>query len=134
MHKRCCGRVYWSPTARIGSVKMRRRISTRERVDIFHRNDGKCHLCGLRIDAGQAWEVSHDTPLQMGGADEGGNLKPAHAKCHRIHTASVDLPQIAKAKRREAAFRGAKAPSRNPLPAGKKSPWRKKLNGQVVPR
>lgn len=113
---------------------MRRRISTRERVDIFQRNDGRCHLCGGRIDAGQAWEVSHDTPLQMGGADEGDNLKPAHAKCHRIHTASVDLPQIAKAKRREASFRGAKAPSRNPLPFGRNSRLKRKVNGQVVPR
>ena len=112
----------------------RRRISTRERVDIFHRNDGRCHLCGGRIDAGQAWEVSHDTPLELGGADEGDNLKPAHAKCHRLHTASIDLPQIAKAKRREAAFRGAKAPSRNPLPGSKSSQWKRRMNGEWVKR
>ncbi len=112
----------------------RRRISTRERIDIFQRNDGRCHLCGGRIDAGQAWEVSHDTPLEMGGADEGDNLKPAHAKCHRIHTATVDVPQIRKAQRREAKHIGAKAPSRNPLPGSKSSPWKRTFSKGWVPR
>lgn len=110
---------------------MRRRISTRERVDIFQRNDGRCHLCGGRITSGEAWEVSHDTPLEMGGADEGDNLKPAHAKCHRAHTAKVDIPQIRKAQRREAKHIGAKAPSRNPLPGSKASGIRKRMNGKV---
>ena len=37
----------------------RRRISTRERVDIFHRWAGQCHLCGGRITAGERWDVEH---------------------------------------------------------------------------
>lgn len=109
----------------------RRRISTRERVDIFQRNGGVCHLCQGRITSGEAWEVSHDTPLEMGGADEGDNLKPAHAKCHRIRTATVDVPQIRKAQRREAKHIGAKAPSRNPLPGSKASGIRKRMSGKV---
>lgn len=112
---------------------MRRRISTRERVDIFGRNNGICHLCSMKIDAGQEWDVSHDTPLEMGGADEGDNLKPAHRRCHRHHTATVDVPVIRKTQRKEARHLGAKQ-SRNPLPGGRNSPLRKKLNGQVVPR
>jgi len=112
----------------------RRRISTRERVDIFQRNDGRCHLCGTRIIAGEAWEVSHDTPLEMGGADEGDNLKPAHVKCHRAHTAQVDIPQIRKAQRREAKHLGCKAPSRRPMPFGKASKWKKKLTGEICKR
>lgn len=112
----------------------RRRIGTRERANIFLANGGRCHLCEGLIRPGEAWEVSHDTPLEMGGADEGDNLKPAHAKCHRAHTAQVDIPQIRKAQRREAKHIGAKAPSRNPLPCGRRSRLKKKLNGQVVER
>lgn len=113
---------------------MRRRISTRERVDIFQRNGGICHLCHGAITAGQAWEVSHDTPLELGGADEGDNLKPAHAKCHRVHTATVDVPTIRLAQRREAIHIGAKAPSRNPMPFGRSSKLKRKLDGTVVER
>lgn len=93
----------------------RRHISARERVAIFKRWDGVCHLCGGKISVGDAWEVSHDIPLEMGGADEGDNLKPAHRKCHRAHTSEVDAPQIAQAKRREAAHIGARAESKNPI-------------------
>lgn len=112
---------------------MRRRISPRERLDIFTRNGGCCHLCGLRIDAGQEWDVSHDRPLELGGEDEGENLKPAHRRCHRIHTATEDVPRIAKAKRQQAAFLGAKT-SKKPMPFGRSSKFKRKLDGRIVQR
>lgn len=108
----------------------RRSISTRERVDIFTRNGGLCHLCGLRIDAGQEWDVSHDRPLELGGEDGGDNLKPAHRRCHRVHTAKEDVPRIAKAKRQQARHLGIKRTSR-PLPGSKASGIRKRMNGEV---
>lgn len=89
---------------------MRRSISTKDRVRLFAMHGGVCHMCGGRITVGEAWEVSHDTPLAMGGADDDANRKLAHKKCHRDHTSGVDIPQIAKAKRREAAHLGAKKP------------------------
>lgn len=95
----------------------RRRISTTERVKIFQRHDGTCHLCGGKIGPGEAWDVSHDIPLELGGADDDTNRKPAHRKCHRDHTAKVDAPTIAKAKRREAVNMGAKAPAKAKIPA-----------------
>lgn len=112
---------------------MRRRIGTRERVDIFQRNGGTCHLCGLKVQPGQEWDVSHETPLELGGADEGDNLKVAHRRCHRMHTATVDVPIIRRAQRKEANHIGARV-SRNPLPFGRKSRLKRKLNGQVVER
>lgn len=87
----------------------RRRISTKERLAIFTRENGTCHLCKGPVTVGQPWDVSHDIPLELGGADEGDNLKVAHKHCHRDHTARVDLPTIAKAKRREAKHVGARA-------------------------
>lgn len=93
----------------------RRRISTSERVAIFERNSGLCHMCGLVIAAGEAWEISHDRPLALGGEDVGDNLKPAHKSCHRAHTSAEDAPRIAKAKRQHANHIGATAPTSSPL-------------------
>jgi len=113
---------------------MRKSLSTRDRLRIFTRHGGICHLCGGKVQAGEAWEVSHDTPLELGGADDDENRKPAHRKCHRQHTADVDLPNIARAKRREARHRGAKAPSARPLPGSRASGWKQKISGEWVRR
>ena len=110
----------------------RRRISTRERVDIFQRNGGVCHLCAGRISVGEAWDVEHVIPLAQGGDDDGDNLKPAHRKCHAAKS-KADATNTARAKRREARHIGARESS-NPLPFGRKSRLKKKLNGQVVER
>lgn len=83
-------------------------LSTAARVRIFRAHNGVCHLCGTKIQVGQAWDVSHDVPLEIGGADDDTNRKPAHRSCHRDHTAKVDVPTIAKAKRREAKQLGVK--------------------------
>lgn len=105
----------------------RRSLSTTQRVRIFEAHGGVCHLCEGKIQIGQPWDVSHETPLEMGGADDETNMKPAHRVCHRAHTAAVDVPQIARAKRRQAKHLGAV--QKRPW-----SPYRKKLNGQVVRR
>lgn len=106
----------------------RARLSTSARVRVFEAAGGVCHLCGGKIHIGEGWDVSHEIPLALGGLDAAKNMLPAHRKCHRRHTADVDIPDIAKAKRREAKYIGAK----------QKRLWhptlRKKLNGEVVPR
>jgi 5-methylcytosine-specific restriction endonuclease McrA len=116
-------------------MTVRRRIPTRERLDIYNRHAGKCYLCGQAAQVNDLWDVEHIIPLEMGGDEEPGskNLAPAHRRCHRVKT-SLDLMNIAKAKRRAANHLGAKAPSRSPLPGGRNSKWRKKLDGTVVPR
>ena len=89
----------------------RRRISTRERAKIFDAAQGLCHMCGLKIEAAQAWEVSHPIPIACGGADDATNHAPAHKTCHRVHTATVDAPLIAKVRRQRQAHIGAKQSS-----------------------
>lgn len=93
----------------------RRRIPTRERVALFAREGGRCHLCGGLVSVGQKWDLSHEVPLALGGADDTSNWRVAHAACHRAHTAATDVPNIARAKRREAAHIGAAAPPSRPL-------------------
>ena len=113
----------------------RKSISTRERLRLFNLHGGICHLCGGKIDgAREAWDINHEIPLELGGADDDENRKPAHRKCHQDHTAKTDIPNIARAKRREAKHFGAKAPPRHIIPGSKASPWKRKLNGQTVRR
>ncbi|MGI9297057.1 MAG: HNH endonuclease signature motif containing protein [Gammaproteobacteria bacterium] len=113
----------------------RKSLSTRERLRLFTLHKGICHICEGRIDgAREAWEISHELPLELGGADDDENRKPAHYKCHRALTAEQDIPRIAKAKRREARHLGAKAPSSRPIPGSKASGWRKRMDGRVERR
>jgi 5-methylcytosine-specific restriction enzyme A len=93
----------------------RKSISKKQRIEIFERFGGYCHICNLQITAGQEWDVSHEIPLAMGGADEGDNLKPAHRKCHRQFTSEVDAPRIAKTNRMRAKHIGAKPPPKKKI-------------------
>ncbi len=112
----------------------RRRWSTTARVRIFLAAEGQCHVCGGRIAVGDRWELSHLVPLELGGPDTEENLRPAHYRCHRDLTARVDVPAIAKAKRRQAAHIGACTPSRRPMPGGRASKWKRTMDGRLVRR
>ena len=94
---------------------MRRSLTQLQRARIFDDAHGLCHLCGLKIQAGQPWDVEHIIPLAMGGEDGGDNLRPAHKTCHAPKTAA-DVKAIAKVKRIRAKHIGAKQPSRFPKP------------------
>jgi 5-methylcytosine-specific restriction protein A len=94
----------------------RRRLSTQDRAKVFDASYGICHMCGLKIDAGQEWEASHRIPLACGGADDMSNISPAHRRCHRTHTAQVDAPLIAKVRRQHQNHIGAKTTAR-PIPS-----------------
>lgn len=112
----------------------RRHIPTKARVELFVAHDCRCHICGHRIDgARERWDVEHIIPLALGGEDARSNWAPAHVACHREKT-KQDAADIGRARRVHARHIGAKAPSRNPLPGGKRSRWKIKINGEVVPR
>lgn len=112
----------------------RRRIGTKERAAIFAAAGGVCHLCGGKITApAEAWDVEHIIPLALGGDDDGDNLRPAHAKCHRAKTAQ-DATNTARAKRREAAHTGAKSKPRAVIPGSKSSGWKRRIDGTTVRR
>lgn len=85
----------------------RARLSARDTAKLFAEHDGRCHLCGLKIQAGQAWERSHPIPLAAGGADDWSNWAPAHVKCHARQTAEVDAGLIAKVRRQHQKHIGA---------------------------
>jgi 5-methylcytosine-specific restriction endonuclease McrA len=101
---------------------------------LFLKHGGICHICGGKISEGERWEVSHEIPLELGGDDDDVNAKPAHHKCHRHQTSTVDIPAIAKAKRLQVRHLGAKAPSKRPMPGSRASKWKRRMDGTVVPR
>ena len=111
----------------------RRSISTRERTALFLAAGGKCAHCGVKIQPGQRWDLDHCRPLELLGKDEPSNWQVLCAPCHRAKTAD-DVQRIRKAQRSQATHIGAKAPSRNPLPFGRKSRLKKKVSGEVVER
>lgn len=110
----------------------RKSISAKARLKVFQDHSGVCHICGGKIVVGEAWDVEHVIPFAMGGADDETNWVPAHRKCHRTKTVE-DVGNIAKAKRREARHRGVRV-SRSPLPFGKQSKWKRKMDGTIVKR
>ena len=87
-------------------MSKRRKLTKAQRVGVFNRHGGICHLCKGPITVGQLWEVSHPIPLELNGKDDETNWEPAHKTCHRVETSTKDIPTIAKAKRREAAHLG----------------------------
>ena len=109
------------------------RITAKMRADIFMRHGGVCHLCSMKVIPGEGWDVSHEIPLEAGGKDDESNWLVAHRKCHRTHTSKVDAPLIAKVKRIHQRHIGAKK-SRTPMPFGRGSKLKRKMDGTIVRR
>lgn len=110
----------------------RRSLTKAQRVRVFDAGNGICHLCGTKIQIGEEWDVSHDIPLEAGGADEPENMKPAHRTCHRAHTAEVDAPLIAKVKRQRQKHIGIRKPSR--FATARDGKFKAKVGGGIVLR
>ena len=112
----------------------RKRRTAQQREAICVANNWICHICGLPIDpVRQRWELDHPIPLANGGTDEDEALKPAHARCHLDKTVG-DIGKIAKGKRMRARHLGTKPPPQRIMPGSRRSKWKKKLDGTVVPR
>lgn len=111
----------------------RKRLTTLQRFELLQREHHRCHLCNGKIYPGQGWDVSHEIPLELLGADDDTNRRAAHRKCHRVHTATVDIPAIARAKRIEAKHHAGRSSSR-PMRGGRNDTLKRKMDGTVVVR
>lgn len=106
-----------------------------QRVRLFERAHGICHICQQRIQVGALWELEHVVPLEDGGADDDSNIGPAHIACHRQKTAA-EATARAKTRRIRAKHIGATGPGRSatPLPCGRRSGLKKTMFNGIVPR
>jgi 5-methylcytosine-specific restriction endonuclease McrA len=114
----------------------RKKLTPRQRLAIWERDKGICCLCSHPIDGvRQKWIVEHLRALELGGTDTDDNMGVAHVACAdgKTHGKSGDHSMAAKAKRQKRRHIGIKE-TKNPLPGGKGSKWKKKVGGGVVPR
>lgn len=112
----------------------RRSVSSKERLRLFMLHGGICHLCGVKIDGvRQAWQVEHVIPWALTRDDSDANRQPAHVNCHKVKTAK-DVDDIARAKRREQSYMGARRGPKSVMPGSKASGWKKRMDGSVVRR
>lgn len=102
----------------------RKAMSPSRRLRIWEREHGVCCLCHEEIDGvREPWTVEHKRALGLGGEDTDENCGPAHESCRRAKD-KVDVPAIARAKRRKAKMLGIKKPSRFPkAPPGYEYVW-----------
>ena len=111
---------------------MRREFSSKTKTAAWERANGQCEACTARLSPGHT-HYDHIVPDALGGEPILENVQVLCSACHGRKTAKQDVPRIAKAKRQQRAHIGANS-SKKSFPCGKRSKWRKKLNGEVVPR
>ena len=106
-------------------------LSGRRKLAIWEREGGKCMLCGVKLMTGQ-FIYEHVRALELGGTDTDDNIRLTCKPCAKEKT-KKDHKMTAKAKRVKQNHLGLKQ-SRSPLPYGKPSKWKRKIDGSVVPR
>jgi 5-methylcytosine-specific restriction protein A len=103
------------------------------KADAWLRCKGACEKCGLVLKPG-GFAYDHVIPVAMGGDATLRNCEVLCDGCHGEKTGKGDVPQIAKAKRQQAAHIDTKTKSRRPLPGGKDSGVKLKIGGGTEPR
>lgn len=114
------------------AVEPRKHLTAKQKLQMFVEAGGICCVCGCKIDGvKEAWD-EHVNPLWLNGDNSAPNRAPAHAKCARSKT-SEEAEVRAKIRNTAEKHFGAKTSSQ-PMPCGRKSRFKKKMNGQVVER
>lgn len=111
----------------------RREFPRRVKLAAFERAGGRCEGCTARLMPGK-FEYDHRIPCALGGEPTLANCVVRCTACHGVKTAHKDVPDIARAKRRQARHVGARTPPRHVIPGSKLSRWKKRLDGTVVER
>jgi 5-methylcytosine-specific restriction protein A len=103
------------------------------KVAAFQRSKGRCERCTALLYPGK-FEYDHRLADTFGGEPTLDNCMVLCIACHDAKTYSSDIPAAAKSNRVRAKHIGAKSPSRTPLPFGRASKFKRKLDGSIVPR
>lgn len=115
------------------SVESRKALSPKQRLKLWIDRGGICCLCHQKIDGTREGFVDeHILPLWLGGSNDWSNRGVAHIKCAQRKTAD-ETQRRAKVRRTAERHFGAHKSSR-PMLCGRKSRWKKKMNGEIVPR
>lgn len=109
-------------------------IPPRVKARIVEAQAGICACgCGVKLGvAGEGIEFDHTAALINGGENRESNLRALRRPCHKGKTAE-DVAIKARVARKKAKHLGIRQ-SKVALPCGKKSPWKRKLDGSLVRR
>lgn len=112
---------------------MRREFSPKTKLQAFERCAGICEGkdCGAQLRPGR-WECDHIIPCEFDGDNSIDNAQCLCEACHTEKTGKKDIPAIAKSNRIQRRAAGIRKPST--FPGGRNSPWKKRIDGTVVPR
>lgn len=125
------------------AVTKRSRLSDRQRLELLLANDGKCCICGLKIEGyREKWDDydlaeipfidEHIEPLWRNGGNEKSNRGPAHVRCAALKTAK-EATDRAKGRAMAEKHFGAHRP-RSIMPGSRRSKWKRTMSGKTVPR
>lgn len=114
-------------------VTPRKPLTPKQRLELFIRHDGLCCICGGKIDGVKEMWDEHVNPLWLSGDNSAENRAPAHAKCARAKT-SNEAGERSKGRSVAEGHFGAKRAKTRPLPCGRRSKFKKKMDGTVVKR
>lgn len=90
---------------------MRTEFSDKTKLQGFTRAKGRCELCTAFLVAGKI-RYDHIIPDQLGGDNILQNLQVLCTTCDSKKTYHQDIPDIAKAKRRQKKAAGIRKPSK----------------------
>lgn len=109
-------------------------IPPRVKARVFEKHGGRCALTGRKIMPGDKLEFDHEIALINGGQHRESNLRPVlgTSDAHKAKTRQ-DMAQKKKNERIRKKHMGI-AKSKNPMPGGRGSKFKKKVSGEVVPR
>lgn len=108
-----------------------RKTSRKLRAAVFLRQDGVCACCPTKLHL-KRWILDHITPLEEGGADDESNLQAICEPCSTVKT-SKEATERADYRSTRDRFIGAKT-SRHPMPCGRASRVKRKMDGTLVDR
>jgi len=107
-------------------------IPPRVKARIVERQGGKCAETGLIFGPKMAPEFDHIIALINGGQNRESNIQAICAWAHAQKT-KQDVAQKSKNARVRSKHLGIHQ-AKSPLPGSRKSKWKRKVNGTVVPR
>lgn len=106
-------------------------IPVRVKLRIFERYGGLCYKTGVRLLPGR-FAYDHIVALIDGGSHSEDNLAPIAIQPHKEKTAQE--AGVRKTVRKKKAKHLGLKKSKNPLPGGKNSKYKKLMSGKVVLR
>jgi len=96
------------------------------------RANGFCEHCKLPL-GGERPEHHHILEAWLGGDNSLENCLVVHVRCHKLLTKNVSQKRIAKTKRVRDKSAGVRR-TRNPVPGGRRTKYKRKLSGETVLR